>query len=107
MANRFAPLSMPDLKADLSEEDLLTLASGGNSSGSDDSGLQGDDDASASPSCRFYVRLSKKQIDKASKDNSDRFPENFSVSLLMSRPGQEEEPQENGACGGGVERGRL
>ena len=107
MANRFAPLSMPDLKADLSEEDLLTLASSGNSSGSgsEDSGLHGDDDA-ASSSCRFYVRLSKKQIDKASKDNSDRFPEKFSVTLLMSRPGQEEPPQENGACGGG-ERGRL
>jgi len=103
MANRFAPLSMPDLKADLSEEDLLTLASSGTSS--DDSGHNGDDEAS--PSCRFYVRLSKKQIDKASKDNSDRFPENFSVTLLMSRPCQEEEPQENGACGGGVERGRL
>lgn len=108
MANRFAPLSMPDLKADLSEEDLLTLASSGNSSGSgsEDSGLHGDDDA-ASSSCRFYVRLSKKQIDKASKDNSDRFPEKFSVTLLMSRPGQEEPPQENGACGGGLERGRL
>lgn len=103
MANRFAPLSMPDLKADLSEEDLLALASGGNSS--DDSGHNGDDEASLG--CRFSVRLSKKQIDKASKDNSDRFPENFSVSLLMSRPGQEEEPQENGACGGGVERGRV
>ena len=76
---------MPDLKADLSEEDLLNLASGGNSSGSDDSGLQGDDDASASQSCRFYVRLSKKQIDKASKDNSDRFLENFAVTLLISR----------------------
>ena len=49
----------------------------------------------------------KEQIDKASKDNSDRFPEDFSVMLLMSRPGQDEEtPQENGACGGG-ERGRL
>ena len=109
MANRFAPLSMPDLKADLSEEDLLTLASSSGSS-SDDSGLQGDDDA-ASPSCQFSVRLSKKQIDKASKDNSDRFPESFSVTLLMSRTGHDEEsPQENGAhgaCGGGVERGRV
>ena len=104
MANRFAPLSMPDLKADLSEEDLLALASSSGNS-SDDSGLNGDDDASLS--CRISVRLSKKQIDKASKDNSDRFPENFSVTLLMSRPGQEEEsPQENGACGG-RERGRL
>ena len=103
MANRFAPLSMPDLKADLSEEDLLALASSSGNS-SDDSGLNGDNDAS--PSCRISVRLSKKQIDKASKDHSDRFPENFSVTLLMSRPGQEESPQENGACGG-RERGRL
>ena len=104
MANCFAPLSMPDLKANVSEKDLLALAfSSGNSS--DDSGLNGDDDASSS--CRISVRLSKKQIDKASKDNSDRFPEDFSVMLLMSRPGQDEEtPQENGACGGG-ERGRL
>ena len=104
MDNHFAPISLPDLKADLSEENLLALASScGNTS--DDSGLNGDDDAS--PSCRISVRLSKKQIDKASKDNSDRFPEDFSVMLLMSRPGQDEEtPQENGACGGG-ERGRL
>ena len=36
-----------------------------------------------------------------SKDNSDRFPEKFSVSLVMSRPGQEEEsPQETGASEG-------
>ena len=74
--------------------DKLNLASSGNSSGSDDSGLQGNDDDSVSPSWRFYVRLSKKQIDKASKDN-------------MSWPGQEEPFQEDGACGGGLERGKL
>ena len=107
MANLFAPLSMPDLNADLSEEDLLNLASSGNSSGSNDSGLQSNDNDSVSPSCQFYVRLSKKQIDKESKDNSDRFPENFAVTLLMSRPGQEEPFQEDGACGGGLERGKL
>ena len=74
--------------------DKLNLASSGNSSGSDDSGLQGNDDDSVSPSWRFYVRLSKKQIDKASKDN-------------MSWPGQEEPFQEDGACGGRLERGKL
>ena len=74
MDNRYVPLSMPDLKANLSEENLLALASScGNSS--DDSGLNGDDDASSS--CRISVRLSKKQIDKASNDNSDRFLANF------------------------------
>ena len=67
--------------------------------------LQGDDTLL---SCPFSLRLSKQQIDKVSKDNSDRFPEKFSVSLVMSRPGQEEEsPQETGACGGGGERGRM
>ena len=29
----------------------------------------------ASPSCRISVQLSKKQIDKASEDNSGRIPE--------------------------------
>ena len=32
------------------------------------------------------VRLSKHHIDKASKDNTDRFPENFSVTLLVMKP---------------------
>ena len=84
MTNCFAPLSMHELKTDLSEEDLLNLASTGNSSGSNDSGLQINGDDSASPSCWFYVRLSKKQIDKASKDNSDGSLENFAVTLLIS-----------------------
>ena len=53
MVNRFAPLSMSDLKADLSEEDLLALASSGSSS--DDSGLNGEDKASLS--CWFSVQL--------------------------------------------------
>ena len=75
---------MHELKADLSEEDLLNLASTGNSSGSNHSGLQINGDDSASPGCWFYVRLSKKQIDKASKDNSDRSLENFAVTLLIS-----------------------
>ena len=77
---------MPDLKANLSEEDLQTLASSSSSSGSDskDSGLQGDDDNSASLSCQVYLQLSKKhQIDTASKDNSERFPKNFSVTLQL------------------------
>ena len=85
MANCFAPLSMHELKADLSEEDLLNLASSGNSSGSNDSGLQINGNDSASPSCWFCVRLSKKQIEKACKDNSNRFLENLTVTLLISR----------------------
>ena len=76
---------MHELKADLSEEDLLNLASSGNSSGSNDSGLQINGNDSASPSCWFCVRLSKKQIEKASKDNSNRFLENLTVTLLISR----------------------
>ena len=75
MTNSFAPPSMPDLKAD-----------SGSSSGSEDSGLQGDDDNSASLSCQVYLQLSKKhQIDTASKDNSERFPENFSVTLQVGK----------------------
>ena len=61
MANRFAHLSMPDLKADLSEEDLLALASSGSSS--DDSGLNGEDEDSLS--CQFSVQLLKKLIDQS------------------------------------------
>ena len=81
---------MPDLKADLSEEDLQTLASSGSSFGSEDSGLQGDDDNSASLSCQVYLQLSKKhQIDTASKDNSERFPENFSVTLQVGEAKRE------------------
>ena len=59
------------------------------------------------PSYQFYVWLSKQQIDKASKDNSDRFLKNFAVTLMISLPGQEEPFQEDGACGSGLERGRL
>ena len=74
---------MPDLKADLSEEDLLALASSGSSS--DDSGLNGKDKASLS--CRFAVQLSKKQIDKASKDDSDRFLHHASGVTTRARGG--------------------
>ena len=64
MANCFAPLSMPDLKANLSEKDLLALAfSSGNSS--DDSGLNGNDDAS--PSCRIWCGYQKSRLTKRQK----------------------------------------
>ena len=74
---------MPDLKADLSEEDLLALASSGSSS--DDSGLNGEDNASLS--CQFSVQLSKKQIDKASKVNSNRFLHHASSVKTRARGG--------------------
>ena len=83
IANQFAPLSKPDLKANLSEEDLLALASSGSSS--DDSGLNGENKASLS--CRFSVQLSKKQIDKASKDDSERFLHHVSGVTTRARGG--------------------
>ena len=69
LRNRFAPLSMPDLKTDTEEEE------GASKNGSEGGGILG-----------LSVKLSKQQIDKASKDHTDRFPENFSVTLFVSRP---------------------
>ena len=64
---------MPDLKADLSEEDLLALASSGSSS--DNLGISGEDEAVSAVD--FQCSSQKVRLTKASKDNSDRFPENI------------------------------
>ena len=51
-------------------------------SSSDDSELQ-NKDVLTSPRCQFQMRLSKKDIERVYKDNSDRFPETFSVMFRM------------------------
>ena len=51
-------------------------------SSSDDSELQ-NKDVLTSPRCQFQMRLSKKDIERVSIDNSDRFPETFSVMFRM------------------------
>ena len=78
--NRFAPLSLPDLKAELKDDEVAFLSS------REESPQPSEVDGSQVLSgCAMSVRLSKHQIDKASRDSSDRFPEDFSVSLLVSR----------------------
>merc|ERR1712098_727693 len=37
---------------------------------------------------KMMVQLSKLQIDKVSKDQTDRFPETFKVALIVSHPNQ-------------------
>ena len=61
MDNHFAPISLPDLKADLSEENLLALASSSCNS-SDDLGLKRDDDASKLSD--FSAALEKSKLTK-------------------------------------------
>ena len=61
MDNRYVPLSMPDLKANLSEENLLALASSSGNS-SDDLSLNRDDDASKLSD--FSAALEKSKLTK-------------------------------------------
>ena len=55
---------MPDLKANISEENLLALTSSSGNSSDDTTGLNLNRDDDASQSCQILVRVSKKQIGK-------------------------------------------
>ena len=75
LSNRFAPLSPPedeDVRASSLRDKLDPHVS--------DPVMSGRDGAVTA------VRLQKHHIDKASKDNTDRFPEDFSVTLLVIKP---------------------
>ena len=99
LRNRFAPLSLPDLKADFNDEadsshdDIIDRSSKAPE-------VNGFRPVSASG---LNVRLSKQQIDKASKDHTERFPENFTVTLVVSRT----EMERREACAGTNGRGRM
>jgi len=99
LRNRFAPLSLPDLKADFideadsSHDDIIDRSSKAPE-------VNGFRPVSASG---LNVRLSKQQIDKASKDHTERFPENFTVTLVVSRM----EMERREACAGTNGRGRM
>ena len=53
---------MPDLKANISEENLLALTSSSGNSSDDTTGLNLNRDDDASQSCQILVQLSKKQM---------------------------------------------
>ena len=92
MDNRYVPLSMPDLKANLSEENLLALASSSGNS-SDDLSLNRDDDASKLSD--FSAALKKSKLTKrlmTTVTNRSRSPIGRIVHV---------------GVGGGVERGIL
>jgi len=63
------------------------------------------------PGRPMSVRLTKNQIDKASKDKSGKFNENFNVTLFLVRPNdqtlQQEFSRSNNICQRGVESGGV
>ena len=71
LRNRFAPLSMPDLATSEVDKESSEKEDGEMRQGT-------------------AVKLSKHQIDKVSKDHKDKFPEHFSVTLLVSTPSDED-----------------
>ena len=44
------------------------------------------------------VRLRKDQIDKASKEHSGRFAEDFAVTLVLFKPDDQTSPHQNEVC---------
>ena len=72
LSNRFDLLSLPELEDEESNQSERRILP-------DPAAPRVDLDVTS-------VRLSKHHIDKASKDNTDRFPENFSVTLLVMKP---------------------
>ena len=72
LSNRFDLLSLPELEDEESTQSERMILP-------DPAAPRVDLDVTS-------VRLSKHHIDKASKDNTDRFPENFSVTLLVMKP---------------------
>lgn len=60
------------------------------------------------PGCEMSVRLRKEQIDKASKDHSARFADDFSVTLLVVKPKDQSCRVQDKVCASrqAVEKGR-
>jgi len=75
-SNRFAALSLPNLPAQFV---------GGAGQSPSDSSAPPQPAPSGLGAEEMAVRLHKDQIDKASKDHSDRFPDNFTVSLVVRK----------------------
>ena len=103
MDNRYVPLSMPDLKANLSEENLLALASSSGNS-SDDLSLNRDDDASKLSD--FSAALKKSKLTKRLMTTVTG---SWRISDVTSRSREGALSGElcMWAVGGGVDRGRL
>ena len=83
--NRFAALSLPNLPAQFVGEGSY---SGIESSPSPEpymSKIQ-EEKLDLPVGCEMSVRLRKDQIDKAAKDTSTRFSEDFSVTLVVVKP---------------------
>jgi len=88
--NRFAALSLPNLPAQFVGDSPYTVMELSFPSQCPFmSSIKTDPPRERSqlpPGCEMSVRLRKDQIDKASKDHSARFPENFSVTLVVLKP---------------------
>jgi len=89
--NRFAALSLPDLQ-ELNADNSKSLTEAVSSVENDEI----DQDKT------MMIQLSKHQIDKVSKDHTDRFPETFKVSLIVAHPDQLQE--ETSSVPTGIER---
>ena len=98
--NRFAPLSLPDLKELKDDESSVMTV---DTEETHVNNLAPKEDVKGN---EISVTLSKNQIDKVSKDHSDRFPENFKVTLIIKKTNVEENGMGSTKCAGTNGRGR-
>jgi len=94
--NRFAALSLPDLQ-DLNVDDSEFLTESA-------SNVENGAIAVTDHEKKMMVQLSKLQIDKVSKDQTDRFPETFKVALIVSHPNKLQEDSSASSVPTGIER---
>jgi len=83
--NRFAALSLPNLPAQFVGEGSNPVIESSPSSDPFMSKIQ-EERPDIPVGCEMSVRLRKDQIDKAAKDTSSRFSEDFSVTLIVVKP---------------------
>ena len=91
--NHFAALSLPDLQ-ELKEDNSKSLTKAVSSVENDEIEAHDQD--------KSMMIFSKHQIDKVSKNHTDRFPETIKVSLIVAHPNQLQE--EASSVPTGIER---
>lgn len=85
--NRFAALSLPNLPAQfVGDSDYTETELSPTQKCPYMSRIQEESPPDLPPGCEMSVRLRKDQIDKASKDGSGRFAEDFTVTLVVVKP---------------------
>merc|ERR1719452_457307 len=96
--NRFAALSLPNLpeqfvgegfESQFNKDHMAPSTSNiseSHSTGKSSNPYKGMMSQQFPPGCEMSVRLRKDQIDKASKDHSGRFSDNFAVTMVVFKP---------------------